>query len=403
MTDTHGPSSTDEQQSTGPDAYAGVDRQHLRNYEELRRSTSDRKIAGVAGGLGRHLNIDPTIVRVLLVVLCFFGGAGFVLYGAAWLLVPEDGQVTGKVAVRPNTRNALLIGAGVLAALLLVGDSWNGIGFPWPLLLVGVGVLVYLAVRDNSSPTAPGTAPSPSYGQVPGSAYAPSSGQQPPVPPWAPQPVPAPQPQRPTKRGPRLFGITLAFVAVALGVLGLVDAATGGGEVTAAAYPALALAVVGLMLVVGAFVGRAGGLILLGILAAVALAVTSVVSSVDGFDGGEGKQLNATPTSASAVEDSYFVPSGRVVLDLSEVKDPAALDGRSIDVGARAGELVVILPEGVRTDVTADISGPGEIDLPNQSTGGFDNSLQDTYGSGSRSVALHTHLFAGHIDVRNPR
>src|SRR6476469_3378701 len=132
MNQTQGPSSTDEQQSTtepggqqgGQQAepQPGVDRQHLRSYEQLRRSTTDRKVAGVAGGLGRHLNIDPTILRVLFVVLCFFGGAGFVAYGAAWLLVPEDGQTEGKVPMSASTRNGLLIVAGVIAALLaLIG------------------------------------------------------------------------------------------------------------------------------------------------------------------------------------------------------------------------------------------------------------------------------------------
>src|SRR6187455_32157 len=76
----------------------GVDREHLRSYELLRRSTTDRKIAGVAGGLGRHLNIDPTVIRVLLVVLCFFGGAGFLIYGMAWLLVPEDGRSEATIS-----------------------------------------------------------------------------------------------------------------------------------------------------------------------------------------------------------------------------------------------------------------------------------------------------------------
>src|SRR6476661_1969121 len=139
MNQTQGPSSTDDQQSTTeqaqPTAAPGVDRQHLRSYEQLRRSVTDRKIAGVAGGLGRHLNIDPTILRVLFVVLCFFGGAGFVAYGAAWLLVPEDGQEQGKLSMSPGTRNGLLIGVGVLSALLVLGDSWHGIGFPWPLLI----------------------------------------------------------------------------------------------------------------------------------------------------------------------------------------------------------------------------------------------------------------------------
>src|SRR3954464_12111751 len=129
----------------------GVDRENLRSYQRLTRSITDRKIAGVAGGLGRHLNIDPTILRVLFVVLCFFGGAGFLLYGAAWVLVPEDGQTQGKVATSPATRNALLIAAGVIAALLLLGDSWNGVGFPWPVMLVGAGVLVFLLLRNNGA------------------------------------------------------------------------------------------------------------------------------------------------------------------------------------------------------------------------------------------------------------
>src|SRR6185312_8306866 len=115
MNQTQGPSSTDDQQSTTEQAQQaaqqtaepGVDRQHLRSYEELRRSVSDRKIAGVAGGLGRHLNVDPTVLRVLLVVLCLFGGAGFVLYGVAWLVVPEDGEEEGRISMRAGTRNAV--------------------------------------------------------------------------------------------------------------------------------------------------------------------------------------------------------------------------------------------------------------------------------------------------------
>src|SRR5919112_5282259 len=147
MTETPPPQSIqDERQYTEQDQQAaqpGVDRANLRNYERLHRSVVDRKVAGVAGGLGRHLNVDPTILRVLFVVLCFFGGAGFLLYGAAWLLVPEDGRTDAAITTSPNTRNALLIGAGVIGALLLVGDSWRGIGIPWPVMVVGVGVLFY--------------------------------------------------------------------------------------------------------------------------------------------------------------------------------------------------------------------------------------------------------------------
>src|SRR6188768_2368628 len=69
-----------------------VSAEQMRDLSRLRRSTSDRYFAGVAGGLGRHLDIDPTIIRVLLAVLTFFGGAGLLVYGAFWLFVPEDGR-----------------------------------------------------------------------------------------------------------------------------------------------------------------------------------------------------------------------------------------------------------------------------------------------------------------------
>jgi phage shock protein PspC (stress-responsive transcriptional regulator) len=58
---------------------------------ELRRSTDDRMLAGVAGGLARYLDVDATLVRIAFVVLTVIGGAGVPLYLASWLLIPEDG------------------------------------------------------------------------------------------------------------------------------------------------------------------------------------------------------------------------------------------------------------------------------------------------------------------------
>ena len=92
-------------------------------------------------------------------------------------------------------------------------------------------------------------------------------------PPAAAYPVQQPPAPRPD-RGPALFGFTLALLAVALGSLGLYDVAQGG--VADAAYPALALAVIGTMLVVGAWFGRAGGLILLGLITVVLLLAASL-------------------------------------------------------------------------------------------------------------------------------
>ena len=49
-------------------------------------------VSGVAGGLGEYFGVDPVIFRVLFAVLSFFGGVGLLMYGLAWLLIPEPGR-----------------------------------------------------------------------------------------------------------------------------------------------------------------------------------------------------------------------------------------------------------------------------------------------------------------------
>jgi phage shock protein PspC (stress-responsive transcriptional regulator) len=58
----------------------------------LRRPIHDRMLAGVATGIADYLGVDPTIVRIAIVVLTFFGGAGIAVYLAGWLLIPEEGS-----------------------------------------------------------------------------------------------------------------------------------------------------------------------------------------------------------------------------------------------------------------------------------------------------------------------
>jgi len=59
---------------------------------QLRRSTDDKMLAGVAGGVARYLDVDVTLVRVIIAVLALLNGFGLALYIAAWLLIPEDGE-----------------------------------------------------------------------------------------------------------------------------------------------------------------------------------------------------------------------------------------------------------------------------------------------------------------------
>ncbi|NUR07962.1 MAG: hypothetical protein HOQ45_13270, partial [Nocardioidaceae bacterium] len=284
--------------------------------------------------------------------------------------------------------------------------SWN---FPWPLFLIAVLVVVWVLGRERNQrptgPAGPGAQGPPAGMESTGYVAPPTApGAAGPPPPWEPagayeyqQPYQPPyQPPKRTKTGPKLFGFTLAAVLLGLGVLGLVDAS--GVHVVDAAYPAVALAITGAMLVVGAFYGRPGGLIALGIVSSLALGATSAADSIDGNT----DQRSYHPRSAAAVQSTYHVQSGRVVLDLSDVRDPQQLDGRTIDVSAKVGELVVTLPPGVESDVTASIDGPGGIDLPDNSTGGIDSSRSGVYGAGPDTVTINADLRAGHIEVRNP-
>ena len=58
--------------------------------KKLYRSRTDKKLAGVCGGLGRYLNVDVTVIRVIWAVVSLFAGAGILAYLICALLIPEE-------------------------------------------------------------------------------------------------------------------------------------------------------------------------------------------------------------------------------------------------------------------------------------------------------------------------
>ena len=58
--------------------------------KKLRRSRTDRSIAGVCGGLAQFLGIDSTAVRVAMALLVLLGGMSLIVYLVMWLLIPEE-------------------------------------------------------------------------------------------------------------------------------------------------------------------------------------------------------------------------------------------------------------------------------------------------------------------------
>ncbi|GAA5001335.1 hypothetical protein GCM10025734_37050 [Kitasatospora paranensis] len=139
---------TDEQ-STGAEPEPSQEGQR----PPLTRSDRHRVVAGVCGGLGRHLDIDPVVFRVVVAVLCLSGGLGLFLYGLAWLIVPRPPEADGAPG-RTELQRVLtgrVDGQSIGAVLLTVigtgvfFSSMGDGGQMFPLLLLGA--LVFLAVR----------------------------------------------------------------------------------------------------------------------------------------------------------------------------------------------------------------------------------------------------------------
>ncbi|MGH3484777.1 MAG: PspC domain-containing protein [Nocardioidaceae bacterium] len=150
---------------TPPADGGGFDPGRLRTAPtQMRRSRDDRYIAGVCGGLARYLNVDPVVVRVIMAALTVIGGVGLVLYGAAWLLAPEEGAeknvLESHLPASPRIRALGWVAAGVIAVIAVVSSGpWFDWGWIGPLPLLGIAVLIWVLARPRSSGSAEPAAP----------------------------------------------------------------------------------------------------------------------------------------------------------------------------------------------------------------------------------------------------
>jgi phage shock protein PspC (stress-responsive transcriptional regulator)/signal transduction histidine kinase len=127
----------------------------------LYRSTDDRVLAGVCGGLAAHLDIDVRAVRIAFVVLAFVGGTGLILYAAFWAIVPQQSDASqqsemrapsGSQRRRPDKGDllALCVLAGGVVLLVRQSGLWIGDTFVWPVLAAAVGVAIIWHQADES-------------------------------------------------------------------------------------------------------------------------------------------------------------------------------------------------------------------------------------------------------------
>lgn len=136
----------------------------------LTRSRTDTILGGVAAGLAEYLRTDPALVRIAWAILVpLTNGAALLAYVVAWVVVPEApaperdgdaaadarddappmeqpaaarrGDLEGRAGIVVGV-GLVLLGAWFLAREYLPAFNWNLV---WPLVLVGIGVLILVS------------------------------------------------------------------------------------------------------------------------------------------------------------------------------------------------------------------------------------------------------------------
>ncbi len=121
----------------------------------LTRSTTDRRWCGVAGGMARYLDVDPTLMRVGWVVAAVVtGGVALLIYFGLALALPRDADyqpanAVADMAQRRRFWGIVLVTLGLLLALANAG-AWHWLAWAvvWPLALVFLGVVLLVRRFD---------------------------------------------------------------------------------------------------------------------------------------------------------------------------------------------------------------------------------------------------------------
>ncbi|MFF2397588.1 PspC domain-containing protein [Nocardia sp. NPDC058114] len=160
-------------------------------------------------------------------------------------------------------------------------------------------------------------------------------------------PVAPPAPKRPRSR---LTPVTIGLAILAAALAGAA-AASGVEWMTPARIAAFALAVVGLGLVVGAFLRRGYGLLILTAPLAGFVVLASLIGPIDFSETAVGDRVWA-PTSVTELQPRYALDIGSGTLDLRGLN---LTESRSVEVAVNIGDAKVQLPEGMTVNTTCDI------------------------------------------------
>ena len=150
---------------------------------KLYRSKKDCVIGGVCGGIAEYFDIDTTLVRLLAVLIFFFGGSGLIAYIIGWIIIPQNpngntednfenkGEIEGIIKkgtdkankkVEGNlpeerskgkserNRNIILGVIFIIAGFIFMGSTlfpwitWVAWGTFWPVIIIVVGLVIMI-------------------------------------------------------------------------------------------------------------------------------------------------------------------------------------------------------------------------------------------------------------------
>ena len=350
---------TDEPRTPEPDETAPTEPQRPKEdvpppsspgVRRLTRSSSDKLIGGVAGGLGRYFGVDPILFRIAFVVLTFAGGVGVLAYIGLLAFVPADDDSRPFGARRDaNMIGAVLLG---IVVLLILGPPFFFVG---PALipiaiLIGIGILLWRASGGAGI-----------RGGDPGRLIA---------------------------RAVIALLIGIAAVGAFAGVFVL--AALGGGTTLAV----LAI-VAGVALVVAGLSGGARWLIAPALVLVLPLAI--VAAADIRVDGGVGER-QYRPVSVDDLRPDYELGMGQLVLDMRDVDLPAGTTKVHLQLGI--GHTVVRVPEDAC--LSSDVQlGAGHAQVLDRSSDGLDVDFEQASATTTDRPRLEidTDLGIGALEV----
>lgn len=424
---------------------------------ELRKG-EDRVLTGVCSGLGAYTGVDPVVWRSAFVLTAFAGAAGILLYITAWMLMRDTGggpstleQMLNRAFPSAAVLKLLALGSALATAMSLVGGfGWGTMVLATPLI---IGLLsarnrgvdlraTFLGLRGEMrrtepAPSVPVPEPSPSY-------YNPAQ-------PWAsasPGPVdlavvaersghgsePDEEEEPPEdeetdntepEQGAKGFPLASAAWWSVIATVVLAPMLFFGwdsvlwskesarlliGPDTGVFFAAGALALVGILTIVGTWWGNTSGLWCLGVLLALLTATASVADLTR-----IGSATWEPRTVAELEEGDHRVTLGSGVMDLRMLHDLEPGDVVDVEMSVN-GHTEVFLPEHARVTLITRVGLGGVQEGGEQGPSGADvefdrvyepveEAVEEAGGDGTEPpvINLRTDSYVGHVEVRHGR